>query len=434
MAVLFGLLVLVAACSGDDDGVSPEDGASDSAPADGAPDDVAIGGENLDAPALVLTEVVADGDALFPCAGGAGTGSVRVVYVQQLPTELVGPLAEAFRAAVGDYQRRCGGVAAGSLDIAVGYGDGAPEADVCSLPQLAGAAVVVTDAADDATAQCLASSARLFWHEGGPSDPATAAGTHAPPAIRAATAVAAAVAEGVIDDRPVVVLHDGTSRSVAAVDDGVLPQLDDASVDVEATAELSCDDVDPDVDLDGSFVITLLPAGCLADLTAEVGAAGAEVRWLVIADDLSLAPTDDVQFDGASFDTALAYEFAPTVVAGLPRDRAPVPRDRACVAFLDELTGDGTEFPGAAFTARARLCSTIAGVLDALHAAGDTPTPGAILAAIPEVAPDLVLSQGQRRGASDDPWLAPRLFTTVEWNADCACWTYVRGPDLASVD
>ena len=70
----------------------------------------------------------------------------------------------------------------------------------------------------------------------------------------------------------------------------------------------------------------------------------------------------------------------------------------------------------------------------ALDAAGDDLSPDTIREAIPTSSSALVLSQGQRRGAGDDPWLAPALVTTIEWNADCGCWTYVRGPDLASVD
>lgn len=431
VAVLFGLLVLVAACSGDDGDGSPADGSADGANDDSRPEDVAIGGQDLEAPALVLSEVAVAGDALFPCVGDPGSGTIRVVYVQQLPSEVVGPLAEAFRAAVGDYQLRCGGVAAGALDVAVGYAEGATESDVCALPQLAGAAIVVVDSADDATAACLGSSSRLVWHEGGASDPASTAGTHAPPAVRAANAVVAALAENVVGDRPVLILDDGTSRSRQAVE-SVLSKLEEASI--EASSTLGCNGATPGPEFDGAFVITLAPATCVAELAAATGSLGAEVRWLVIEDDLSLAPLEGVVFDGAAFDTALAYEFAPTVTAGLPRDRAPVPRDRACVAFLDELTGHQTEFPGAAFSAHARLCSTIAGVLASLHAAGDAPTPESVLDAIPDVAPGIVLSQGQRRGASGDPWLAPPLITTVEWNADCECWTYVRGPDLVPVD
>lgn len=432
MAVLVGLLVLAAACSGDDTEGSAADGDADGASDDGALDDVVVGGDNLEVPTLVLSEVAVDGDVLFPCAGDPGSGTVRLVYVQQLPVDVVGPLAEAFRAAVGDYQRRCGGVASGVLDVAVGYADGVPETDVCAIPQLAGAAVVVVDAADDDVVACLASPSRLVWHEGGASDPTSTAGTHAPPAVRAANAVAAALAEGVVGDRSVLVVHDGTARSLQALEAGVIAELEAASV--EAVPVPGCGGASPGPEFDGAFVITLVPADCLSDLTTAVGSLGAEVRWLVIEDDLSMAPRPDVAFDLDAFDTALAYEFAPTVTAGLPRDRAPVARDRACVAYLDEFTGNQTEFPGIAFSAHARLCSTIAGVLASLHAAGSDPTPAAVLEAIPEVAPGIILSQGQRRGASDDPWLAPALFTTVEWNADCGCWTYVRGPDLARVD
>lgn len=429
MALLFGTVgsaLVLGACSGDD--ATPEDATDDA-----QPDDVVIGGDDLDAPALVLSDVAADGDALFPCVGEPGPGTLRLVYVQQLPVDHVGPLADAFRAAVGDYQRRCGGVAAGALEVEVGYAASAPGGDVCALEPVDGATVVVTDAADDETADCLAAADRLLWHEGGASDPSVAAGTDAPPAVRAANAVAAAIAEGVVGERSVVVLHDGSTRLARAVDTGVLPTLDAASVDVDIT-QAACDGAGSTPDLDGAFVIALVPADCLATLTASAAGLGADVRWLVIEDALSLAPLDEVQPDAAAFDTALAYEFAPTVVTGLPRDRAPVARDQACVAFLDSFTGHQTEFPGAAFTAHARLCSTIGGVIAALHAAGDDPTPATILGAVSEVAPPLVLSQGQRRGASPDPWLAPAVFTTVEWNADCACWTYVRGPDLAPVD
>ena len=433
VAVLVGFLVLAAGCSGGDSEGSPSDGAVDGAPEDGVVDAVVVGGDDLDVPTLVLSDVAVDGDELFPCVGDPGSGTVRLVYVQQLPVDFVGPLAEAFRSAVGDYQRRCGGVASGVLDVAVGYADGAPDGDVCALPQLAGAAVVVVDAAGDDTAGCLASPSRLVWHEGGASDPSSTAGTHAPPAVRAANAVAAALAEGVIGDRPVFVVHDGTRRSVQAMESGVLAQLEAASID--ASPALGCNGATAGPEFDGAFVITaMVPADCVSGLTADVGSLGAEVRWLVIEDDLSSAPRPDVSFDADAFDTALAYEFAPTVVGGLPRDRAPVAHDRACVAYLDAFTGNQTEFPSAAFSAHTRLCATIAGVIAAVHAAGTDPAPATILEAIPDVAPGIVLSQGQRRGASDDPWLAPSLFTTVEWNADCGCWSYVRGPDQARLD
>lgn len=426
MAVLFGLLVLVAACTGGD-------GSSDDGADGDTPEDVAIGGDDLAAPALVLSEVAADGAALFPCAGEAGTGTVEIAYVQQLPVELVGPLADAFRAVVGDYQRRCGGVAAGSLEVTVGYADGGASSDVCGIAAVDGAAIVVVDAADDTAVACLGSPDRLVWHEGGASDPTSVAGTDAPPAVRASHAVAAALAEGVIGDRSVLVVHDGSPRRANAAEAGVVATLDAASVDAEIVA-IACNGVGPGSDLDGAFVVSLLPADCLADLTAEAGSAGAQVRWLVVEDDLSLAPLDGVSFDVGAFDAALAYEFAPTMVTGLPRNRAPVSRDQACVEFLDELTGAETVFPSMAFTAHARLCSTVAGLLASVHAAGDAPTPAAVLAAIPAVAPELIVSQGLRRGESIDPWLAPAVFTTIEWNADCACWSYVRGPDLAPVD
>ena len=431
MTALLGLLVVLAACSGDDD-PAPVGGEDDG---DGSPalsDGIATGDTDGDAPALILSAIDATGDALFPCVGEAGTGSVQVVYLQQLPEDLVGPLVEAFRGAVGDYQRRCGGVAAGAIEVAVGYREGAD--DVCQLGQLAGAAVVVADAADDATVDCLGSATRLVWHEGGASDPSTTAGTQAPPAVRASRSIAAALAEGVVDDRAVVVMHDGTERSVRAVEDGVLPRLEAASIETEATVPVDCGGTITAPDLDGRFVVTLLPAPCLADVVDAAAAAGDDVRWLVIEDDLSLAPVDLLAFAESAFDTALAYEFAPTIVAGLPRDRAPVAHDLACVEFLDGFTGNDTAFPSAAFTAHARLCSTIAGLIGALHAAGTDPTPDAIREAIPTSSSAIVLSQGQRRGAGDDPWLAPALVTTIEWNADCDCWTYVRGPDLAPVD
>ena len=367
LGLLLGcVLVLLAACSGGDD-ASPEERGDD-----GAPEDVVIGGEDFEAPALVLSDVAVDGDALFPCDGAPGPGTVRVIYIQQRPVEVAGPLGEAFRAAVGDHQRRCGGPAAGAVEVAVGYADSAPGGDVCALEALDGAAIVVTDSTDDAAAECLASSDRLVWVEAGASDPSTMAGTEAPPAIRAATAVAAALAEGVIGDRRVVVLHDGSSRLAGAVETGVAPQLDEASVDIDNTAE-ACTDGDAPPDLSGAFVIALLPADCLSRVTTTAAATGADVRWLVIEDDLSLAPVDDALFDAQVFDTALAYEFAPTMLAGLPRDRAPVARDRACVAFLDEFTGNQTEFPSLQFSAHARLCSTVAGVLAVLDAAGRRP-------------------------------------------------------------
>ena len=206
------------------------------------------------------------------------------------------------------------------------------------------------------------------------------------------------------------------------------------SGDVDSAVVVDCGGADSGLDLNDRFVVTLVPAPCLADLTVEAGTAGSDVRWLVVEDDLSLARSSGAVFDASAFDTALAYEFAPMVEAGLPRDRAPVSRDRACVDFLDGFTGTDTPFPSVAFTAHARLCSTIAGLIGALHAAGEDPSPDAILASVPETSTDLVLSQGQRRGLGDDPWLAPAVITTVEWNADCGCWTYVRGPDLAAVD
>lgn len=421
-----GLTVVLAACSGDDDTTpaGDDDGGAD-APAlsDG------VGTGDGDAPALILSEVAATGDALFPCLGDAGAGSLEILYVQQLPVETVGPLAEAFRGAVGDYQRRCGGVGAGAIEVAVGYRDG--ENEVCELGQLAGAVVVVTDAADDAAAACLGSSSRLVWHEGGAADPSTTAGTSAPLAVRASRSVAAALAEGVVDDRSVVVLHDGSDRSVGAVEGGVLPRLEASSVEVE-TVVAACEGNGVGGDLDGRFVVTILPPPCLVQVVDA--AAGADVRWLIVEDNLSLAPVEGLAFDDSAFDSALAYEFAPTIVGGLPRDRAPVARDRACVEFLDGFTGSRTAFPSAAFTAHARLCSTIAGLIAALDAAGDDVSPDAIREAIPGSSSALVLSQGQRRGAGDDSWLAPALVTTIEWNADCDCWTYVRGPDLASVD
>ena len=211
MTALLGLMVVLAACSGDDDTTPAGDG-GDGADAPTLSDGIATGDVDGDAPALILSDVAASGDALFPCLGDAGPGSVKLVYVQQLPVEVVGPLAEAFRGAVGDYQRRCGGVGGGAIDVAVGYRDG--EGDVCELGQLAGAVVVVTDAADDATTACLGSSSRLVWHEGGATDPSTTAGTDAPLAVRASRSVAAALAEGVVGDRP----RGCPARRVRAID------------------------------------------------------------------------------------------------------------------------------------------------------------------------------------------------------------------------
>ncbi|MEM7286823.1 MAG: hypothetical protein AAF480_10770 [Actinomycetota bacterium] len=433
LAALVVFAMVVAACSGDGgDEQADRDAADVPEASDGGEDgaSAAVAGQPA---AVVLSDFEADGDALFPCGGAAGTGVVSIAYVQVQPVEHVGPTAEAFRAAVGDYNRRCGGVAAGTLEVSVGYAGAEDPTAVCASTAVENSAVVVTDAADEATATCLASSRRLLWHEGGATD-AASAGTAAPPSVRAADSVAAALAEDVIGDRTVVVVHDGTPRREGAADQGVLPTLEEAGLDDVALVEATCDGGSLGSDLDGSFVISLLPAPCLADLTVEAGAAGADVRWLVIGDLLSLAPVDDAVFDASAFDSALAYEFAPTATAGLPRDRAPVDRDRACVEFLDGFTGHDTAFPSAAFAAHARLCSTLGGLFGALDAADVDLSPETVRGAVPEAARDLVLSQGQRSSPDAVAWLAPRWVTTVEWNADCTCWTYVRGPDRAPVD
>ena len=425
LAAAAALLVLLGACSGGD--ADPEDpDSADDAGTDGAADgggDDQVGTDDQSVAAVVVDDIAADGSALLPCVGVAGQGTVEVAYLQIGDPARVGPLADAFRAALADYNERCGGVAGGRLRVSVGYADGP---DGCSGPVL-DALVVVTDAADSATVDCLAAADRAVWHESGvapDSADGPLVGTDAPPAVRADAAVTAAVAEGVIGSLPVVVVHDGSGRAIGAVEGGVLPALDAAGVEVLDTLEAPCGGTPLGRDLDGVLAVTVLPAACLADLTAEVAG---DVRWLVIEDRLSLAPDDAVQFDAAAFDTASAYEFASTPEQGLPRDRAPVARDRACVQWLDGFTGNETVHPSAAFTAHARLCATLAGLVASLHQAGDDPDAATVVASVADIG-EIVLAQGQPAEPGDGPWLAPRRVMTLEWNADCACWTHVGGP------
>ena len=426
MAIAMAIAVALAACSGDDadpEGSAPiEDTGTDTAADGGAPDVLETG--DAAAATVLVDDVAADGDALLPCVGVGGEGTVDVAYLQIGDPERVGPLADAFRGALADYNERCGGVAGGLLQVSVGFAAGA---DGCSGPVL-DALVVVTDAADDATVDCLSSGDRAVWHEAGvgpDSADGPLAGTDAPPAQRADAAVTAAIAEQVIGDRQVVVVHDGSARAVGAVDDGVLPALDAAGIEPFDTLVAPCSGSPLGRPVGDVFLIALLPAACLADLTAEVDS---DVRWLVIEDRLSLAPDPDLTFVPDVFDSALAYEFASTPVQGLPRDRSPVARDRACVRWLDGFTGNETVHPSAAFSAHARLCGTLAGLVASLHAAGNEPQADGVVAAIADIG-EVVLAQGQPAVPGSEPWLAPRQVMTLEWNADCGCWTHVGGPE-----
>ncbi len=427
MAAAFGLALLVSACSGDDgaaDSDSPDaaDDAGGDAGTDGSGDGGVEAGDGAAATVLV-DDVAADGAALLPCVGVAGQGTVDVAYLQVADPARVGPLADAFRGALADYNARCGGVAGGQLRVSVGYADGA---DGCSGAIL-DALVVVTDAADSATVECLSGAGRVVWHEDGASPDSAAGpvvGTEAPPGERAAASITAAVTEGVIGERPVVVVHDGSGRALEAVDSGVLPALQAVGIEPLDSLVAPCGGDSLGRDLSAVFVVTVLPAACLADLTTEVGP---DVRWLVLEDRLSLAPDPELTFDPDAFDTALAYEFTSTPVLGLTRDRSPVARDRACVAWLDGFTGNETVHPSAAFSAHARLCATVAGLVAALHDAGEQPDAQAVAASVADV-DGVVLPQGQPQASNGQPWLAPRQVMTLEWNADCACWTHVGGP------
>lgn len=179
-------------------------------------------------------------------------------------------------------------------------------------------------------------------------------------------------------------------------------------------------------------MITVVPAACQLELARAATSAGASPQWVVFDYWASIADDADVDVDFASvapiFDVALGYSGSPAIGAVWPRVVDPHARDAACVTYLDDLLGTSSAYPSVSWHEAARFCSTAHALLQLLVVAGPGATTDDLAGALASV--DTVpYPRGQIGGfAQGKDWVGPAQLFSLEWSADCDCWTHVAGP------
>jgi hypothetical protein len=423
LAIILSTLALVAAaCSGGD---ASDSGGSDET--DGVVDD----GGSLDTTTTsidALLELVdPTGDSLFACSTGAGSDA-SVAYLQ---ADATGLNAEWMRAVVGEYNRRCGTTI--DVDLAL-IGSGQPG---CDELVDAAATITVSDHPSPSTVECFADSGLPLWSEAGIGSVTLdeAEGflvtTDAPPDLMAQLQVRLLDAEQLLGSRATSIVYLDTPEAALIARDGFAAGLEDAGVVVsEVAVDATCNSAAAQAAWTSAIVITVVPAACHLELARAATSAGASPQWVVFDYRASIADDADVDFASVApiFDVALAYSASPVIGAGWPRVADPHARDAAGVAYLDDLLGTSTAYPSVSWHEAARFCSTAHALLQLLVVAGPGATTDDLADALASV-DSVPYPRGQIGGfAPGKDWVGPAQLFSLEWSADCDCWTHVAGP------
>lgn len=421
LAIIFSTVALVAAaCSGGD--------ASDSEGLDQT-DGVVDGGGSADTATTAIDALLElvdpTGDSLFACSADGGSDAL-VVYLQ---ADATGLNAERMRAVVGDYNRRCSTTI--DVDLAL-IGDGQ---SACGELVDAAATITVSDRPSLSTVECFADSGVPLWSEAGIAS-LTLDGaegllvtTDAPPDLIAQLQVRLLDAEQLLGGRSASVVYIDTPEAALIARDGFVAGLEGAGVVVsEVVVDPGCDPAAAQAAWTSAIVITVVPPECQLELAQAATSAGASPQWVVFDYRASIA--DDVDFGSVApiFDVALGYSASPAIGVGWPRVIDPHARDAACVTYLDDLLGTSTTYPSVSWHEAARFCSTAHALLQLLVAAGPGATTDDLVDALASV--DTVpYPRGQVGGfAPGKDWVGPAQLFSLEWSADCDCWTHVAGP------